>query len=112
MLASKMIRKDGKVNKLAQKADKFYAMWDRFYSYIGFNYILTSIAVGGFFIIPSKRSYLWVILLIPIVAMITISLSRVFTLFSLPIYSLPFNLVVLLFLAEQIISEICLRCGI
>lgn len=68
------------------------------YSYIGFNYILTSIAVGGFFIIPSKRSYLWVILLIPIVAMITISLSRVFAIFSLPIYSLPFNMVVLLFL--------------
>ena len=45
------------------------------YSYIGFNYILTSIAVGGFFIIPSRRSYLWVILLIPIVAMITITLS-------------------------------------
>lgn len=68
------------------------------YSYIGFNYILTSIAVGGFFIIPSKRSYLWVVLLIPMVAMITISLSRVFAIFSLPIYSLPFNLVVLLFL--------------
>ena len=68
------------------------------YSYIGFNYILTSIAVGGFFIIPSRRSYLWVIILIPIVAMITISLSKVFAVFSLPIYSLPFNLVVLLFL--------------
>jgi urea transporter len=68
------------------------------YSYIGFNYILSAIAVGGFFIIPSKRSYLWIVLLIPIVAMITISLARVFALFSLPIYSLPFNLVVLLFL--------------
>jgi urea transporter len=68
------------------------------YSYIGFNYILTSIAVGGFFIIPSWRSYVWVILLIPIVAMITISLSGIFALFNLPIYSLPFNLVVLLFL--------------
>lgn len=68
------------------------------YSYIGFNYILTSIAVGGFFIIPSRRSYIWVILLIPIVAMITISLSKVFAVFSLPVYSLPFNLVVLLFL--------------
>ncbi|MFO7669194.1 MAG: urea transporter [Bacteroidales bacterium] len=68
------------------------------YSYIGFNYILTSIAVGGFFIIPSKRSYLWVVILIPIVAMITISLSKVFAIFSLPIYSLPFNMVVLLFL--------------
>lgn len=31
MLASLMIRKDGKVNKLAQKADKFYLMWDKFY---------------------------------------------------------------------------------
>ena len=68
------------------------------YSYIGFNYILTSIAVGGFFIVPSKRSYFWVVLLIPIVAMITISLSRVLAVFSLPVYSLPFNLVVLLFL--------------
>jgi len=71
---------------------------DLSYSYIGFNYILTSIAVGGFFIIPSVRSYLWVILLIPIVAMTTISLTSVFAVFSLPIYSLPFNLVVLLFL--------------
>ncbi len=71
---------------------------DLSYSYIGFNYILTSIAVGGFFIIPSRRSYLWVVLLIPIVAMITISLAKVFVVFSLPIYSLPFNLVVLLFL--------------
>ena len=54
--------------------------------------------MGGFFIIPSKRSYLWVVILIPIVAMITISLSKVFAVFSLPIYSLPFNMVVLLFL--------------
>ena len=31
MLASLMIRKDGKVNKLALKADKFYSSWDNFY---------------------------------------------------------------------------------
>ena len=68
------------------------------YSYIGFNYILTSIAVGGFFIIPSKRSYLWVVILIPVVALVTISLSRIFSVLGLPIYSLPFNIVVLLFL--------------
>lgn len=68
------------------------------YSYIGFNYILTSIAVGGFFIIPSRRSYFWVILLIPMVALVTISLSRIFLVLGLPIYSLPFNIVVLLFL--------------
>jgi urea transporter len=68
------------------------------YSYIGFNYILTSIAVGGFFIIPSRRSYFWVIILIPMVALVTISLSRIFMVLGLPIYSLPFNIIVLLFL--------------
>lgn len=68
------------------------------YSYIGFNYILTSIALGGFFIIPSARSYLWVLILMPIVAILTISLSSIFTIFILPVYSLPFNIIVLLFL--------------
>jgi len=68
------------------------------YSYIGFNYILTSIALGGFFIIPSVRSHLWVLLLIPLVALLTISSSTIFVVFKLPIYSLPFNIIVLLFL--------------
>ncbi len=68
------------------------------YSYIGFNYILTSIAVGGFFIIPSVRSYLWSILLIPIVAILSISLYSLFASAALPIFALPFNLIVLLFL--------------
>ncbi len=68
------------------------------YSYIGFNYILTAIALGGFFIIPNWSSYLWVILLIPVVAVLTISLAAVFAAFSLPIYSLPFNIATLTFL--------------
>ena len=68
------------------------------YSYIGFNYILTAIAVGGYFIIPNRSSYLWTIILIPMVAIITISLSSVFMMYQLPVYSLPFNLIALLFL--------------
>ncbi|MCA1756638.1 MAG: urea transporter [Bacteroidales bacterium] len=68
------------------------------YSYIGFNYILTSIAIGGFFVIPSYRSYFWVVLMVPLVALLTISLSSVFAIFSLPLFALPFNLVVLLFI--------------
>ncbi len=68
------------------------------YSYIGFNFILTSIAVGGFFLIPSRLSYLWTLLLIPMVAIVTISLSKIFMVFGLSIYALPFNLIVLLFL--------------
>jgi murein DD-endopeptidase MepM/ murein hydrolase activator NlpD len=68
------------------------------YSYIGFNYILTSIAIGGFFIIPSWKSYIWTVILVPMVAILTISMSAVFSVFALPIFALPFNIVVLLFL--------------
>lgn len=68
------------------------------YSYIGFNYILTAIAIGGFFLIPSPRSYLSVGILVPLVAILSISLSTVFMQFGLAIYSLPFNMLVLLFL--------------
>ncbi|MBN2175024.1 MAG: urea transporter [Bacteroidales bacterium] len=68
------------------------------YSYIGFNFILTSIAIGGFFIIPSRYSFLWVILLTPLISITITSSIAVLNLFQLSIYSLPFNVVVLLFL--------------
>lgn len=68
------------------------------YSYIGFNYILTAIAIGGFFIIPGPRSYLWVIFIIPVVAIISISFSALLSVFRLPVYALPFNIAVLMFL--------------
>ena len=68
------------------------------YSYIGFNFILSAIAVGGYFNIPSKYSYLWVILLIPLLAMAITSSMRILDLFQLSIYSLPLNMVILLFM--------------
>lgn len=68
------------------------------YSYIGFNYILTSIAIGGFFVLPSKYSYLWTILIIPLISFFVTAGTAIFSVFQLPIYSLPFNLAVLLFL--------------
>lgn len=68
------------------------------YTYIGFNFILTAIAIGGFFLVPSFRSILWTIFLIPIVILLTVSLSQLFAIFRLSVYSLPFNMVVLLFL--------------
>lgn len=68
------------------------------YTYIGFNFILTSIAIGGFFVIPSKWSYLWVVLLTPLTAFLITSTSSMFASSQLSIYSLPFNLVVLTFL--------------
>ncbi len=68
------------------------------YTYIGFNFILTSIAIGGFFMVPGRSTYLWVALVLPVVVLITISTSRLFIPFRLPVYALPFNLVVLTFL--------------
>lgn len=68
------------------------------YSYIGFNFILTSIAVGGYFIIPSRYSYLWVALLTPLTIIVIISAGTLFSILQLSIYSLPFNIIVLLFL--------------
>ena len=67
-------------------------------SYIGFNFILTSIAIGGFFIIPSRWSFLWVILLTPLISIILTSTNVIFSIFQISVYSLPFNVVVLFFL--------------
>ena len=68
------------------------------YTFIGFNYILTAIALGGYYLIPGKVSYLWIILLLPTVVLITISTQQVFLLLNISPYSLPFNIVVLSFL--------------
>ncbi len=68
------------------------------YANIGFNYILTAIAIGGFFIIPNYVSYIWTIVLVPLVGLVTISMSGIFNVFHLPVYSLPFNIIVILFL--------------
>lgn len=68
------------------------------YNYAGFNYILTAIAIGGYFYVPSAASYLWTVILTPVVALIMVSFFNLFQTVQLPVYSLPFNLVVLLFL--------------
>ncbi len=71
------------------------------YSYIGFNFILTAIALGGFFVVPSKKSYLMLLFTIPVIALLISALHTLFTYFQLPLYSLPFNIVSLLFLAAM-----------
>jgi urea transporter len=68
------------------------------YSFIGFNYILTAIAIGGFFIIPSRASFLWVILLTPLISILVTATSVILGSFQLSTFSLPFNVTVLLFL--------------
>ncbi len=66
------------------------------YSYIGFNFILTSIALGSFYLVPSFYALVVVVLVIPITAIFISALGSAFTILQLPIYSLPFNIVVLM----------------
>ncbi len=68
------------------------------YNYIGFNYILSAIAIGGFFLVPSRASFLWALGLIPVLAIATTSATALLAPFGLGAYSLPFNLVVISFL--------------
>ncbi|MCX6229447.1 MAG: urea transporter [Bacteroidia bacterium] len=68
------------------------------YYNIGANYMMTAIAVGGFFTIPSKQSYLWSILLVPLTSLILLFLSQLAGFAHLPVFSLPFSIVVILFI--------------
>ncbi len=68
------------------------------YNYIGFNYILTAIAMGGFLIIPSRYSFLWVVLLTPLISLFISGSAIILDIVQLPVYSLAFNIVVVMFL--------------
>jgi len=68
------------------------------YTYIGFNFILTSVSLGGFYLIPNKSSYLWTVLILPLVVLLTLASMELFAKFNLAIYALPFNVLVILFL--------------
>jgi urea transporter len=67
------------------------------YYNIGANYIMVAIALGGFFVIPSKYSYLWVVLLVPLTTLVLLFFSRLLIFFQIPVFSLPFSFVVILF---------------
>lgn len=72
------------------------------YTYIGFNFILTAIALGGFFVVPSRRSFLILLFTIPVIALLISAFhSLLYNRFGLPLYSLPFNVVVMLFIAAM-----------
>ncbi|KAF0236468.1 MAG: peptidase [Prolixibacteraceae bacterium] len=75
------------------------------YTFIGFNYILSAIALGGYYLVPNRMSYAWIILLLPAVVLITTSTQQIFILFRISPYSLPFNMVVLMFLYSLKLRE-------
>lgn len=67
------------------------------YYNIGANYIMVAIAIGGFFIIPSRYSYVWAVLLVPLTSLVLLFMSKLLGFIQLPVFSLPFSFVVILF---------------
>ncbi len=67
------------------------------YYNIGANYMMVAFAIGGFFIIPSKQSYLWTILLVPLTSLVLLFFYKLLNYIQLPVFSLPFSFVVILF---------------
>lgn len=65
------------------------------YYLIGGNFILVSVAVGGFFTVPSLYSYFWAILSVPITFLIVMGLGKITGQWNLPVLSMPFSITVL-----------------
>ena len=68
------------------------------YYNIGANYMMVAFAVGGFFTIPSGKSYLWTVLLVPVTSLILLFFYKLLGYIQLPEFSLPFSFVVILFI--------------
>jgi len=68
------------------------------YYHIGTNYMLVAAALGGFYLIPSWRSFLWIGILVPVTYLLVVALSAILAQIGLPVLSLPFCITVILFL--------------
>jgi urea transporter len=62
--------------------------------HLGVNFMMTGMALSGFFIVPSIRSYLLAIAIIPLAYLLTGAFTGLLDEWSLPILSLPFCLIV------------------
>lgn len=73
-------------------------MYNMPYELLGFNFIFTSLAIGCYYIVPSIKSVVWSLLLIPLQYLLIFSSSRFLDYFYLPTYSLAFCSTTLLFI--------------
>lgn len=69
-----------------------------YYNFSAFNFILIGIALGSVFLIPSRRSYIIAITGVFVSVFILDAASVVWSYFRIPVFTLPFNVTVLLFI--------------
>jgi len=63
------------------------------YYHLGANFMMSSVAIGSFFSIPSLRSYLWAIACIPLIFILLNAFTGLLSAYNLPVFSLPFCLI-------------------
>lgn len=68
------------------------------YYNMGTNFMLVAAALGGFYLIASIRSFLWLLITIPAAYLMVIGFGRITYGFGLPVFSLPFCMIVIVFL--------------
>lgn len=69
-----------------------------FLDYSAFNFMLIGIALGGIYLIPAKRTYLLALIGV-ILSVFVIDAAAIFwSNFQIPVFTLPFNLIVILFI--------------
>ncbi len=78
---------------LAIFKSSFILAFDEVYA---FNFIIIGIGIGGVFLIPSKKSYAFAVISVIVSVFILDAVSVFWSRFGVPIFTLPFNLTVLL----------------
>jgi len=76
----------------------FHFPMEHLYLSIGFNFILTAIAIGGIWFVPQKSSFLFAGGGVFLCSIILVGSAKLFSIFGLPVLILPFNLTLLLLL--------------
>ena len=68
------------------------------YAAVGFNYILAAITLGGFYVVPSRKSYILAMISAMIIAILYAALYGIFVKLQLPVYTFPCTATILLIL--------------
>ncbi len=66
--------------------------------YPGFNLILTAMAIGGYFIVPGRASYMLMLIASCLGIVISFGLQAWFNEFTIPPFAFPFNITIIIFL--------------
>jgi len=69
-----------------------------YYDPAALNFILVALAIGGFYLLPSPRSYLLAAIAVSLTALVSEAVGVFWAAVGLPVHALPYNLVTLMLL--------------